>query len=54
MEETYLLAIIRPAEGETSLRANEMRLLQIKAYFEYTRFSRYVVATGERVRGSGS
>lgn len=53
IEGTYLVAIIRPGTGESSLRLNEMRLLQIKAYFEYTRFSNYVVATGEGVRGYG-
>lgn len=55
-QETYLLdllAVIHPGPGETSPSLSEMRLLQVKAYFEYVRFSKYVVATGERVKGEG-
>ncbi len=52
-EDTPLLAIIRPGEREPSARISHMRLLQVKAYLEYTRFSKYVVATGEKVQGFG-
>lgn len=52
-EDSFLIVIIRPGDGEVQARLNRLRLMQVKAYLEYTRIPKYTVAVGEQLKGAG-